>query len=265
MKSPALAVSPPRRFTLAFAPVVTLSNTIAVCVRDSGDVALVDVGWSAETCADPRATLGRARAASLGVVVSEKDAIVSQLRAFGIEPSRVKTILATHLHLDHVGGACDFPNAEVVCTARELAAYHGFPRDLGYRAADLARASRMRVLSLDAGPTYGFAQSADVFGDGEVVLLDARGHTPGHVAVALRTRTECFVHIGDAVYQSWEYALDPAGPCLTARFTSWRKKELTQTYARIRSCEADPRKPMIVPSHDMSVLERLPREPSYVA
>lgn len=241
-----------------------MSNTVAVAVRDSGDVALVDVGWSAALCADPVGILGRVRAASLSVVARAGNAVVDQLRALGIEASRVKHILATHFHLDHIGGASDFPNAEVLCTARELAAYHGFPRDLGYRTEDLARTSRIRAIGLDAGPTYGFPASADVYGDGEVVLLDARGHTPGHVAVALRTRDRCFVHVGDAVYQSWEYGLSPGGPSLTARVTSWRTKELKQTYARLRSCEVDPRKPTIVPSHDMTIFDRLPHAPTAV-
>lgn len=273
LRSPAAAVAPLPAFgslasfasaaaNLATEGTVALSNTVGVAVRDSGDVVLVDAGWSTEVCADAPGVLGRVRAASLGVVVSEGDSIAQQLRAQGIDASRVKTIVATHLHLDHIGGASDFPNAEVVCSAREIAAYHAFPRDLGYRAADLVGAGSIRVVPLDAGPTYGFASSADVFGDGEIVLLDARGHTPGQVAVALRTKRECYVHVGDAVYQSWEYALDPSGPCLTARMTSWRKKELVQTYARLRSCEADPRKPRIVPSHDMTVFDLLPHAAS---
>jgi glyoxylase-like metal-dependent hydrolase (beta-lactamase superfamily II) len=236
-----------------------MSNTVAVAVRDSGDVVLVDVGWSAEACRDPKSV--GARRLTTGMVVKPGDEIAAQLAKVGIERGRVKTIVATHLHLDHVGGVQDFPNAEVVCGERELEAFRSFPPGLGYRAADLARAGRVRALRLDAGPSYGFPNSADVFGDGEVVLLDARGHTAGNVAVALRTRLSSWVHIGDAAYQSWEYGLSPAGPSLTARITAW-KKELVKTYGCIRSCEADPRKPMVVPSHDRDVFDKLPHAPA---
>lgn len=247
----------------------TLTNTVAVAVRDSGDVVLVDAGWSAEACADPVGVLGRVRVASLGARIRASDAIASQLASLGIEPSRVKTIVATHLHLDHVGGVRDFPNAEVVVTDRELAAFRGLPRNLGYRADDLARAGRIREVPLLGAPTYGFPASFDLFGDGEVVLCDARGHTKGLAAVALRARGRAadggagsWVHVGDAVYQSWEYGLAPAGPSLTATFTGWKRDDMKRTYAAIRSCEVDPRRPTIVPSHDAAVFEKLPHAPA---
>src|SRR5262249_44086023 len=158
----------------------------------------------------------------------------------GIDRSCVKTIVATHLHLDHIGGAIDFPDAEIVCADVELSAFRSMGEIHGYRAADLMRGARLRPLAIDRAPSYGFPASYDLFGDGEVVLLDACGHTPGLVAVAMRARAEgstCYVHIGDAVYQSWEYALAPKGPSLVARFTAWRRSLLEQTYASIRACE----------------------------
>ncbi len=242
---------------------VRLSNTVAVVVRDSGDVVLVDCGWSREACAAPTRVLGRVQASFLGLQVKTGDAIVDQLRMHGLDPARVKTIVATHLHLDHTGGACDFPNAEVVCSDVELSAFRVRPPAAGYRVADLETA-RLRPVYLGAGPSYGFPASHDLFGDGEVVLLDAHGHTPGLVAVAIRSReaARCYVHIGDAAYQTWEWALSPAGPSALSRLQAWRPDLLRLRYAALRDCEADPRKPVIVPSHDQAVFERLPHAPS---
>jgi len=239
-----------------------LTNTVAVAVRDSGDVVLVDVGWSAETCADPARHLGRLRMATLGVRVRASDAIVEQLAALGIERSRVRTVVATHLHLDHIGGLVDFPDAEVVLTRTEHEAFRTGSSLRGYRAKDLERTGRLRAVELDAGPTYGFPASADVLGDGEVVLLDAPGHTAGSVAVALRGPAGAFVHAGDAVYEKWEYGLgEKRGPSWVARLTSWRKAELLRTYGCLRLCEADPRRPTVVPSHDAAVFEGLAHAP----
>jgi N-acyl homoserine lactone hydrolase len=244
-----------------------LTNTVAVVVRDNGDVALVDCGWSREACAAPVRTLGRVQATMLGMVVRRGDAIVDQLAQVGVAADRVKTIIATHLHLDHVGGACDFPNAEVVCSDVELSAARVRPAAGGYRPADIEMA-RMRPVYLGAGPSYGFPASFDLFGDGEVVLLDAHGHTPGLVAVAIRARDasrdggRCFVHIGDAAYQAWEWGLSPAGPSALSRAMAWRRDLLKLRYASLRDCEADPRKPVIVPSHDAEVYARLPQLPA---
>lgn len=257
-QAPALAIRPPG----ARAGSARMTNTVAVGVRDDDSVVLVDAGFSQQTCAGPEGVLGTLRAKVLGMRVREGDAIVEQLRDLGIAPSRVKTIVATHLHLDHLGGACDFPDAEVVVTRPELEAFTRAGRKLasGYRAEDLAGAGRIRPLTLDAGPTYGFPASADLFGDGQVVLLEARGHTAGSTAVAVRG-AQTYVHIGDAVYQRWEYGISPAGPSVQARLLSWDVDEQVRTYGRIRACEADPRRPVVVPSHDADVFEALPHAP----
>lgn len=88
-----------------------LSLTVAVVLRPNGDVALVDAGWSAETCAEPRKALGLWYSVALGVRLSPGQAVVDQLAALGIDRSRVRTVVPTHLHLDHISGVRDFPDA----------------------------------------------------------------------------------------------------------------------------------------------------------
>jgi glyoxylase-like metal-dependent hydrolase (beta-lactamase superfamily II) len=233
---------------------------VAVMVRGSGDVLLVDVGWSEEACASVARVYGRLQSFYLGVRARRDDAIVLQLERLGIARDRVKTIVATHLHLDHVGGVEDFPDAEVVCTDAELSAYRA-RKSPGYIPRDLAR-SRVRAVALAGAPTYGFPASHDLFGDGEVTLLDAHGHTQGSCAIALRAREHCYVHLGDAVYQAWEHGLSPRGPSRFARLTAWSRIEQRSTYEHIRACEADPRKPILVPSHDMGIYAKLPHAPT---
>ncbi|HEY2511483.1 MAG TPA: MBL fold metallo-hydrolase [Polyangiaceae bacterium] len=242
-----------------------LANTVAVVVRDNGDVVLVDCGFSRETCRDPVKTLGRVQTMGLGLRVKQEESAVEQLARHGIPKERVKAIVATHFHLDHIGGTRDFPNAELVCNDLELAAASLKPPAGGYRPADWDGA-RLRPVRLTSGPSYGFGASHDVFGDGEIVLLDAHGHTAGMIAVAIRSRgdrdqTTCYVHIGDAAYQAWEWGLSPRGPGLIMKLISWRPDLLPQRYASLRDCEADPRRPVLVPSHDLAVFNRLPHAP----
>jgi glyoxylase-like metal-dependent hydrolase (beta-lactamase superfamily II) len=237
-----------------------MTNTVGVAVRDDGDIVLVDAGWDAETCQDPRRQIGRVRAALLGIRLCAGDAVATQLRKMGLDPARVRAIVATHLHLGHVAGVVDFPNAEVIVSQGELKAYRDAPRSAGYRPRDLARTGRIRAVQLDSTPTYGFPGSADPFGQGDVVLLDAPGHTAGSVAVALRGPRGTFVHVGDAVYQQWEFG-SPGGPSLFARGFRRRRADLDRTYECLRCCEVDPRRPVIVPSHDAAVFGRLPHAP----
>ncbi len=238
---------------------LSLTNTVAVHLRENGDVILVDTGFSEAIFAEPRKTLGIAQAGVLGVTKGDL-CIARQLESLGIPRSRVTTVIATHLHRDHISGVADFPNAELVCSARELETFRA-KRGVGYEPRDLERGGRLRPVLLSGSPSYGFPSSLDLLGDGSVVLLDAPGHTSGHVAVALRGRSGTFVHVGDAVYRSWEYARSQRSPSLLAQMTAHDRKALSRTYCFIRACEADPRRPIIVPSHDEIVYATLPHSP----
>jgi N-acyl homoserine lactone hydrolase len=240
---------------------VKLTNTVAVAVRPDGDLILVDAGWSSETCARPVRSLGRVRAWGLGLRVREEDAIVEQLRRLGFQSGRVRAIFATHLHLDHAGGVDDFPNAEVIVSQAELKAYWDASSP-AYRARDLARAGRIRAVALDETPSYGFPGSADPFGDGRVVMLDASGHTPGSVAVAIRGPRGTYVHVGDVAYQRWEYGAAPKGPGLLGTALAWSRSDVVRTLDCLRACEADPRHPTIVSSHDADAFKPLPHAPA---
>ncbi|MGI5862138.1 MAG: MBL fold metallo-hydrolase [Myxococcales bacterium] len=238
-----------------------LSLTVAVCVRDDGSLLLVDAGWSEAVCEDPVGQLGWARAKSMGLELRPEDAISIQLAELGFEPGQVKTIVATHLHFDHVTGVADFPNAEIVTTPDELQAFSGLSRDIGYRARDLTMTERIRVVRMRQGARYGFSSSLDLFGDDEVVLLEADGHTPGHVAVALRGPQGLFIHVGDAVYNEWELAPD-ADRSLLAKLFCADKAAMMRTRARLRACRDDEAKPVLVPSHDSRVFESLAHRPA---
>jgi glyoxylase-like metal-dependent hydrolase (beta-lactamase superfamily II) len=240
----------------------TLSLTVAVCVRDDGSLLLVDAGWSEAVCDNPARELGRLRARGMGLKLRPTDSIALQLSELGFSRNQVRTIVATHLHLDHVSGVADFPQAELLTTSEELRAYSGLTRDFGYRSRDLAAAERIRVVRLRQSTCLGFPSSLDLLGNGEVTLLGAEGHTPGHLAVALRGPGGLFVHVGDAVYQGWEYELGAGGPCRLARLLNADNQAVERTYARLRACREDASAPRLVPSHDWRVFGTLPHKPA---
>ncbi len=163
-----------------------------------GAITLVDTGWGAAQVEDPVHALGAATMLFLGVKAKRGDDVASQLRARGIDPSRVKTIIATHLHNDHVGGLVDFPDAEVVTTEAELnsalerGTVHGFDVDA------LAKVGRFTMRAVDGPSRFEMPAAADL-GDG-LVLLDVRGHTAGTIAVAATIGASTIVHLGDAAY-----------------------------------------------------------------
>ena len=46
---------------------------------------------------------------------------VEALKAIGVDPDKVETVIITHMHYDHAGTAASFPNAEFVLQEREVA------------------------------------------------------------------------------------------------------------------------------------------------
>jgi len=177
---------------------VRLPIAVLVLEHRGGDVTLVDTGWSAEQCRTPLRSLGPATALFLSVKAQAGDDAAAQLRARGIEPTRVTTIIATHLHNDHVGGLVDFPNAEVVTTERELGSarergvVHGFDVDA------LAKVGRWTLRTIDGPSRFEMPASTQLSDD--LVLLDVRGHTAGTIAVAATLGNHTLVHVGDAAY-----------------------------------------------------------------
>ena len=96
------------------------------------------------------------------------------LKSLGMEPSDVRYLYLTHMHGDHIGGMLTaegevvFPNAEVYVSKPEhvywMSAYSN------PRAAKSLEAYRNKLHLFAFGDTL----------PGNVVALDAAGHTPGH-------------------------------------------------------------------------------------
>lgn len=247
--------APRLAFGSGFFGKIRVPVVIAVCERDDGSIWLVDAGYSRQVCEDPPGRLGRLQSRAIAPSLQPGDELASQLQEAGLNPDRVTTILATHLHLDHIGGCADFPNAELITTHDELAMAHRAGPMLGYRFEDLDAVSRMRLVSFKSELVFGFERSFRF--DDEITIVDARGHTKGHIAVVIRHGEQVFLHAGDAAYLRENYLDNVISPL--ARLVVQDKAALLQTYARLRDCEKQPTPPHIILSHDGSSFEHLPK------
>lgn len=213
---------------------VRLPIAVLVLEHAAGDLTLVDTGWSAEQCRAPLRAIGPTASLFLGVRLREGDDAASQLRARGLDPARVTTIIATHLHNDHVGGLIDFPNAEVVTTEAELDSARARGPRHGFDVEALARVGRWSLRSLDGPPAFEMPASAEVSED--LRLLDVRGHTAGAIAVAATIGAHTVIHLGDAAYTLGEARRREPSPL--AQRTSWnleRQKLTLSSIARLLS------------------------------
>jgi glyoxylase-like metal-dependent hydrolase (beta-lactamase superfamily II) len=135
------------------------------------------------------------------------------LLAQNLQPEDVDYVFCTHLHSDHCGWNTQlidgrwvptFPNARYIIAEKEL-------RHVA--AAGTAAYQESVLPVIEAGQVQGV--DADFALDDQVWLEAAHGHTPGHVAVHLKSGQQHAVLCGDLIhsplqchYPRWRYWVD---------------------------------------------------------
>jgi glyoxylase-like metal-dependent hydrolase (beta-lactamase superfamily II) len=166
----------------------------AVLISHPGGDLLIDAGFGAGV-ADHVRMLARVERApyQLGRTAAQ------QLDAAGYDRSRLRGVLVTHVHWDHVSGL-DSLRVPVWINAEE----QRYGATDAHGAVFRAVSKGLELHSYDlSGPAYlGFPASFDVYGDGSVVVALAAGHTSGSVVVFVTLPSgDRYGFIGDLTWQ----------------------------------------------------------------
>ncbi len=142
-----------------------------------------------------------------GAGLTTSGAIGARLEMCGIRPRDVDTVVLTHAHPDHIGGAVDergrpaFPHARYVLSEAECEFWNGPRTDL--RDACLPGEVKTAMLETARRCLQTLRHQLESI-DGEtgivpgVRAIPAFGHTPGHLAVLLASEGEQLLNLGDA-------------------------------------------------------------------
>jgi len=153
------------------------------------------------------------------------DVIDMQLKNLGFSADKVKVVVTSHSHLDHIGNIKLFPKAVHVIQKKEL--YQAwwpekFQRGPAFVMADFDGAAR----------DFNYVELAgdyDLFGDGSVTVLSTPGHTLGHQSLRVKLASgKTLVLTQDAVWMQENLDGYPAG-------LNYSVKDYSDSIARLKA------------------------------
>lgn len=189
---------------------------------------------------------------SVRMHVAPDQEIGPRIRALGLDPLDVRTVVMTHMHTDHAGGLEHFPNSQILLSKTELSAYRSRKAKLdGYLPHRAPEWFAPETLTLSDGAFGGFNASQVLTDAGDVRVVETSGHTPGHVSVIVDEGEGHQVFIaGDTSYTEQamlDNAIDGVNP----------KAAVTrETLARIREFAFE-NSVVYLPTHDSESVQRL--------
>jgi glyoxylase-like metal-dependent hydrolase (beta-lactamase superfamily II) len=186
---------------------------------------------------------------------SKEEEIGPRMRAEGLRPEDVRTVLFTHLDPDHVGGIAHFPNAEFLVNRREHEFASTFMGKLRQRPQDWHPGFAPTLYDLEPEPYGPFPESKSIGDDAQIRVVPLPGHSIGQVGVIMQTNGAVLFFVADHMLRQ-DWFLEDYGAGRLGNLGIVARKHYAQTQQRIhRFLEDVPS--ILLPAHDTEAPARL--------
>lgn len=176
--------------------------------------------------------------------------LLDQLADMGIRPSDIDYIALSHMHFDHAGAANSFYESHLLIQEPEFIAafknadqYPVFDQRLYHKLAD--------------NPKTLLNGDLDLFGDGEVVLVAAPGHTPGHQVLLINLK-----HTGPVLLSGDLYHFRESRALRAVPIFNYNAPQTRQSMKKIENLLQDSNAQLWI-EHDLSLAKSLRLAPEY--
>lgn len=235
----------------SFRDMRSFAATAVLVTHPQGDL-LIDAGFGADVAGHIRAQPWFARAPYQATSTASE-----QLDASGYDRGRLRGVLITHSHWDHVSGVDHF-QVPIWTNAGELR-YAAETRD-GAVFRTVSQGHQIYEYGFKDAPYLGFPSSFDVHGDGSVVVALAGGHTTGSVIVFVTLPAGArYAFIGDVAWQLDGVRQPAERPLLMRRLADVDAGQVREDLLRVASLAG---LMQVVPAHDVSAYDGIPRLPA---